>query len=514
MIRTARIKWLLWGVAVSATISGVVALLAALLGWPGHPGVVALASLLVVPAAALASLSERAIAAVDKVLVQTLVAIGLLALVGLTYLLVVVGLGRVPEDEERSILALSMGAAAVAAVLVVPARRRLEELANERVYGGREAPDEALRTFGSRMSRAVPMDELLLQLVESLRKTMALRAAEIWTGPGGIVERSVSVPTRPVTRVVLEAEELAVAARAHVQGNAWLAVWAPALLEGREDHVVRVAAVAHLGELLGFIVVERPPDGLPFSDDEDRVLTDLARQVGLALHNVRLDSALQASLDELEQRNEELAASRLRIVTAADESRRRIERDLHDGAQQHLVALAVKVGLAKQLMAADPDTAAGFLDELREDVQATLTELRNLAHGIYPPLLRDRGLPEALRTAANRAALPTAVAADGVGRHPSEVETAVYFCCLEAMQNAGKHAGEGSRLTVTVTEEPGLLRFSVADDGAGFDADAVAGGDGFVNMADRLGAVGGTLRVTSEPGAGATVAGDVPLAPA
>src|SRR6185437_1735175 len=177
-----------------------------------------------------------------------------------------------------------------------------------------------------------------------------------------------------------------------------------------------------------------------------------------------------------------------RIVATADQSRRQIERNLHDGAQQHLVALAVKLGLARQLVDSDPVTVATLLEELRNDAQATLTELRELAHGIYPPLLMDRGLPEALRAAANRAVLPTEVVAD-VGRYQSDVEAAVYFCCLEAMQNAGKYAGEGAHLTVTVAATDDELTFEVADDGAGFDAtDIVRKGHGFVNMADRLGA--------------------------
>jgi signal transduction histidine kinase len=287
----------------------------------------------------------------------------------------------------------------------------------------------------------------------------------------------------------------------------------PALLEGREGQQVRVAAVAHLGELLGLIVAERNSDDTTFTDEDDRVLTELARQVGLALHNVRLDSALQASLDELQERNLELQASRLRIVTAADESRRAIERNLHDGAQQHLVALAVKVGLVKQLLDAQPETAQTILDELREDVQATLTELRDLAHGIYPPLLRDRGLAEALRTAANRAVLPTDVDAEGVERYPSEVEAAVYFCCLEAMQNAGKYAGDGARVMVSVVANDGSLTFDVADDGSGFDPRVVAAGHGFENMRDRLGAVGGSLILDSAPGEGSHIRGSIPVAP-
>src|SRR5262249_52229041 len=241
-------------------------------------------------------------------------------------------------------------------------------------------------------------------------------------------------------------------------------------------------------------------DQQPFSDEEERVLSDLARQVALALHNSALDTALQASLDDLQVVNEELRASRARIVAAADQSRRQIERNLHDGAQQHLVALAVKLGLARQLVESDPAAVAAMLEELRTDAQTTLAELRELAHGIYPPLLIDRGLAEALRAAANRSILPADVSAD-VGRLPLDAEAAVYFCCLEAMQNAGKHAGDGAHLCVTVDADDGALRFTVTDDGAGFDAtsDAVRG-HGFVNMADRLGAIGGTLHVDSAPG--------------
>ena len=361
------------------------------------------------------------------------------------------------------------------------------------------------------MSRAVPMDELLLQLLESLKKTMQLTAAEIWTGADGNLSRSVSVPERQPATLHLHGEERSVVARAHAQGNAWIEIWAPALLEGRDSCLVRSVSVAHLGELLGLIVLERRADDAPFTDEEDRVLVELARQVGLALHNVRLDSALQASLDELRVRNAQLVASRARIVAAADESRRQIERNLHDGAQQHLVALAVKVGLIKTLMASDPDTAGALIDELRGDVQATLTELRELAHGIYPPLLRDRGLSEALQTAANRAALPTTVEAQGIGRYHADVEAAVYFCCLEAVQNAGKHAGEGASVRVAVGNDDGSLWFEVGDDGAGFDPSVAEDGHGFVNMRDRLGAFGGDLKVTSAPGTGTTISGSLPV---
>ena len=142
--------------------------------------------------------------------------------------------------------------------------------------------------------------------------------------------------------------------RAGVSGNAWASVWLPALLDGRERSQLRVAPISHGGELLGLIVVERPAGADAFSEEDDRVLTELARQAGLAFHNVQLDAALQTTLDELRKQADELRESRARIVATGDAERRRVERDLHDGAQQHLVALAVNLRLARDIIADDP----------------------------------------------------------------------------------------------------------------------------------------------------------------
>ena len=508
----ARLQWIGWGAVLASAIGGLVILLDALLDWPDRPGTVTLAATVVIPAAFVATTVPRLLTVIDRVLVRTVVLVGLLALVEAVYLFVVVGLGRVPEAEERSVLVLSMVAAGICAVLAFPARHRLEEVANQRIYGERTRPDDAVKTFAGRMSRAVPMDELLLQLAESLKKSLNLTASEVWTGQGGILDRAVSVPDQPAARLTLEGEELGVATRAHVQGNAWLQIWMPGLLEGRKDVQVRAAVVAHLGELLGLIVVERKADDPPFTEEDDRVLAELARQVGLALHNVRLDSALQASLEELEVRNQELAASRLRIVTAADESRRQIERNLHDGAQQHLVALAVKVGLVKQLIDADRATAEEMLDQLRGDVQDTLGRAAGAGPRHLPAAAAGPRPGGRLKAAANRSRLPVElVVEEEVHRHPAETEAAIYFCVLEAMQNAGKHAGDDARLTITISEAGDELRFEVADDGPGFDASTAAEGHGFVNMRDRLGALGGTLVLDTAPGQGSRIKGQMPV---
>nr|MBA3311448.1 hypothetical protein [Nocardioidaceae bacterium] len=513
-IERARMQWAGWAALVTVTVTVVAVALSQLTGWPQHVAVVATVASVTAPLALVLSGIDSTLPVVGRVLVHTIIAAGMVVLATSAYVLIVVGLGGSPSPEQRATLGLALAAAAVIAVFSLPARRRLESFANQRVYGERESPDAALQTFASRMSRAVPMDELLLQLVETLRKTMGLRCSEIWTGSDGVFDLAVSVPDRMATRIILGADEQSVAARTPVSGNSWLAVWVPTLIDDRADAFVRVAAIVHLGELLGFIVAERGADGADFDDEQDRVLTDIARQLGLALHNVRLDAALQASLDELQVRNAELVASRARIVAAADESRRRIERNLHDGAQQYMVAMAVKLGLTRQLLDADPGKVDGLLEELRADVQSTLGELRELAHGIYPPLLRSRGLPEALSAAANRAVLETTVRAADLPRLDADVEAAVYFCCLEAIQNAGKHAGEGASVRVVVEHRDAELSFEVADDGAGFDPAVAAEGHGFVNMADRLGAIGGTLTVNASPGAGTSVAGRVPATPA
>ncbi len=510
-VERARLQWAGWGAVVAALIMLVAEILHLLLDWPPSPASVALAASVLIPVALTLSSWDSLAVRIDRLLVQTMVVAGLVTIVSVIYLIVVLGLGDAPDAQARDLLGLSMVAAVLAAVVALPARKSLDEAARRRVYGDRRSPDEAIQTFGTRMSRSVPMDELLLQLAESLKLSMQLATAEVWTGSDGVLERVVSVPDRGPRRLVLSAEELPVVSRARVSGNAWLQVWVPGLVADRGECVVRVAPVVHSGSLLGLIVAERAPDAIPFTDESERVLTELARQVALALHNVQLDSALQASLETLRERNEQLQLSRRRIVTAADESRRRIERNLHDGAQQHLVALAVKVGLARQLVESDPATVMTMLEELRSDVQTTLAELRELAHGIYPPLLRDRGLAEALRTAANRAALPTEVTSEGIERYPTETEAAVYFCCLEAMQNAGKHAGEGASITVMITGDERHLDFTVADDGAGFDPAIAVDGHGFVNMRDRLGAVGGTLTVESSPGSGTKIIGRIPL---
>ncbi|MCE9623225.1 MAG: GAF domain-containing protein [Actinomycetia bacterium] len=510
IIDQRRMQWIGWAAVVAAEVILVSVALSLVADWPNHVGAISLAASGLIPIALAAGTLSRLLARIDRLLTHTVSLAGLSALIVIAYLIALAAFGRRPDDSERSLLLLSMLASAGAAIAHQPARTWLTDRANRVVYGERISPDEALRTWGARLTRAIPLDELLLQLAETLRKSMQLRSAQIWAGTDGHYEVAAMVPHRNMKPYEIGDKERSVVSRAGVSGGTWLDIWLPGLVE-KSNTSTRVAPIAHSGELLGLIVCERPADRANFTEEDDRVLTELSRQVGLALHNVQLDTALQASLDELRDANDELRASRVRIVAAGDAERRKLERNLHDGAQQHLVALAVKLRLAKDSVVDDPADAEAMIDEIRGDLQTAIAELRALAHGIFPPLLMSGGLAEALPAAAARAALPTTTDIV-VGRHQQEVEAAVYFCCMEAMQNSGKHAGDAASSAIKVWETDSTLHWEVTDDGPGFDAKGDAGsGHGFVNMRDRMGSFGGTIEVVSSAGSGTTVRGQLPL---
>jgi signal transduction histidine kinase len=225
-------------------------------------------------------------------------------------------------------------------------------------------------------------------------------------------------------------------------------------------------------------------------------VADLASQAGLVLRNVRLI--------------EELRASRQRLVKAQDEERRRLERNIHDGAQQQLVALSVKLTLVRAMSRKDPGRADAMLEELQAEAQGAMENLRDLARGIYPPLLADHGLVAALEAQARKAAIDVHIESDGISRYPQEAEAAVYFCTLEALQNVAKYA-QATRAIVRLREAERALVFEVSDDGVGFDPKSQGYGTGLQGMADRLAALGGTVVITSSPGDGTTVTGQVPV---
>jgi signal transduction histidine kinase len=253
--------------------------------------------------------------------------------------------------------------------------------------------------------------------------------------------------------------------------------------------------VVHQGDLLGAISILMPKDK-PLRPAGEQLVADVASQASLVLSNAGLI--------------EDLRASRQRLVTAQDEARRRLERNIHDGAQQDLVALAIKLQLADVTADDNPAEAKQLLGELKADVTGALENLRNLARGIYPPLLADLGLVAALTAQAGKSPLPVAVEADRIGRFGQDIEAAVYFCCLEALQNTAKYA-HATKACIALQAHDGTLCFTVSDNGARYDTRRTPMGAGMRNMADRLAALGGLLEVRSAPSQGTTITGHLPI---
>jgi signal transduction histidine kinase len=246
------------------------------------------------------------------------------------------------------------------------------------------------------------------------------------------------------------------------------------------------------------------PANDPMDPAKEALVRDLAGQAGLIMRNVRLNADLQARLDDLR-------AAQKRLVAAQDEERRKLERNIHDGAQQQLVALQVRLRLAGQLVDRNPAQASAMITDLQGEAASALDDLRDLARGIYPPLLADQGLAAALDAQARRAPLPVTVDADGVERLPRAIEAAVYFSALEALQNAAKYAG-ADRAWVTLERDGDIFRFAVGDDGRGFDPSVDGYGTGLQGITDRLGALDGSIAIESAPGKGTVVRGVIPIA--
>ena len=357
---------------------------------------------------------------------------------------------------------------------------RMKRIARRAVFGRRSTPYEVIGEFTERLGEAYSTDDVLPRTADILRASTGAHTACVWLLFGNELRPSaVSPPGAPSPRAMKLSDTGALPA-----------------LPGRSF------SVRHQGELLGAFTIEMPASE-PLSTTSERLTADLATQAGLVLRNVRLTEELKATIDELR-------ASRQRIVSAQDARARKLERDIHDGAQQQLVALTVKVGLAEQLLARDPEKARTILAELKTDATDALGTLRDLARGIYPPLLADKGLLTALESQTQRAPVATTVEAEGFGRFSPEIEAAVYFCALEALQNVAKYANARGAF-IRLAAPDGHLTFQVQDDGVGFDPDSAGRGTGLQGMADRLEALGGSLEIRSVIGAGTTVFGRIPI---
>ncbi|HUR76589.1 MAG TPA: GAF domain-containing sensor histidine kinase [Acidimicrobiales bacterium] len=497
------------GLLAAIAFAGVTVALDLLLGLSAAFVPLLVAAAAVAPGTSVALMFPAVMRRADTIVAYA-VRFGLTALgTSAVYVLLVVGLVGRPRGGERWVLAAAMAASLVLAVLAAPVGRRINALANQLAFGQTRAPGALLEEFARRLTRPLSRDEQLLQLAESVRQHLVATRVDVWVGQAGLLERAVSLPHREPTTLVVDEVTLPVVVKAGVVADMWISVWLPALA-GNGGAATRLVPATHGGELLGLIVVERAVGAEPFTVTDERLLGELGPRLGLALQTMKLDAALRQSLEEVRHHAEELQASRARIVEAADTERRRIERDLHDGAQQRLIALGLKAAMAGKVIHEDPDRAAALVEELRTDVKASAVELRALSHGIYPPTLEGEGLAAALSETGGRFPFRVDVETDGVGRYGPSLEAAVFFCCLEALQNAAKHAGEDPCVTITLAESDGALSFSVSDDGPGFTT-SDGSGTGLVGMRDRAGAVGGTVSIESSPGVGTTVRGWVPV---
>jgi signal transduction histidine kinase len=473
-VERQQLKWFAFAVLVLVTYFVTTTVLEILGARPGPVfDVLSGVAFLGIPVAVGIAILQYRLWDLDVVVRKTVVAGVLVLLALLVYTAAAALVGNLAVDRQSPgllfVVALGLG------IAFRPAMRVARRMADRIVYGRRATPYEVLTEFSERLGSSYGTEDVLPRMAQVLGEGTGAEVARVWLLVGGELRSATAWPAdsppAPPSRVRPDGFE--------VPGET-------------------VTEVRDRGELLGALSIRMPVSD-PMSPAKGKLVRDLAAQAGLVLRNVRLV--------------EDLRASRQRLVAAQDDERRRLERNIHDGAQQQLVALAVKARLASQLVGGDPSRAAEVLRQIESETQGALEDLRDLARGIYPPLLADEGLVAALRAQSRKAAIAVSVEAEGVGRYPEDVEAAVYFCALEALQNVAKYA-DAESTTVRLSQSNGSLSFAVIDDGRGFDPKAVGSGSGLQGMADRLAAVGGSLDVESSAGRGTTVAGRVPLPPA
>jgi signal transduction histidine kinase len=483
--RRLQIKWFASGAVVSLVCNEITNFLPA--PSSAGPGLLAVISALAVaagvalPAALAVAVLKHRLYDIDIVISRTLVYGSLAVFITAVYVGIAVGIGALIGGGGKPNLALSIVATAIVAVGFQPVRERVQRVANRLVYGNRATPYEVLSQFSERVAGSYAMDDVMPRMARVLAEGTGAQRADVWLRNGGVWREAAVWPATDVPAESIPA----------VDGTLPIIAGTSRLVE-----------VRHQGTLLGALGVTKR-SGEALTPVEENLLVDLAGQAGLVLRNVGLTSDLQARLDDLR-------ASRQRLVSAQDQERRRLERNLHDGAQQHLVAIKVKIGLAEMLISRDPTRAQQTIDQLKSDADEALETLRDLARGIYPPLLADKGLVVAIESQARKATVRVSVQAESVGRYPQDIEAAVYFCVLEALQNIQKYA-QASYVTVRLHGAETRVTFAVADDGLGFDVASMKRGAGLTNMADRLDALGGALDITSSPGDGTTISGSLEL---
>jgi signal transduction histidine kinase len=419
---------------------------------------------------------------IDVVINKTLVYGSLAAFITAVYVAIVVGIGTaLGRGASRPNLGLSILATAVVAVAFQPVRDRVQRFANRLVYGVRATPYEVLAGFVRQVGGTYAAEDVLPRMARALAEGTAAASATIWLKVGSSLRAEASWPASPtaIASLPMPGERL------------------PEI-----DGMSLTLPVAHRGEILGAASL-RKPAGEPLSSTERKLAQDLAGQAGLVVRNVGLTEDLLARLHDIE-------SSRSRMVSAEDEERTRIERRIRDGARRELEAVAAALDDAASSLRPDPARALSDLTMVGERTQIALESLREVARGIYPPLLADKGLVAALEAQARRAAAPVTLDGHAVGRYAEDVESAVYLCCIEAVENAIRHSGP-STVRIALREEGGELTFEVVDDGIGFEPDSAGSGIGLTGMRDRMAALDGTLVVESLPGRGTILRGAVPI---
>jgi signal transduction histidine kinase len=476
-----QLKWLTTAAAGVAVIYAAAMLLSLTAAWgtPTTPTWVAViqnaavASFVLIPVAIGFAVLKYRLYDIDVVLNKTLVYGSMAAFITAAYVAIVVGLGRAIGSQRN--LGLSILATALVAVAFQPVRERVQRFANRLVYGKRATPYEVLSEFSSGMAHGVATEELLPRMARIVAEGTGAARADVWLHVGSELIRETTWP----------------------QANGQPKSVVPIAPDGDLAPVPDADAfvpVRHQGELLGVIEVKASP-GEAITPAATKLLEDLASQAGLVLRNVRLI--------------EELKTSRQRLVTAQDEERRRLERDLHDGAQQRLVAISVALRLARGMVRPDSHPELGpRVDQASDQLALALSELREFARGIHPAVLTERGLVPALQSLAKRSTVPATVESSLDRRLPAPVEATAYFVVSEALANVAKHS-KARAVTIGADAPDGVLTVEVADDGVG-GAD-ITRGSGLRGLADRVAAVGGTLEIDSSPRRGTTLTCSIPL---
>ena len=413
---------------------------------------------------------------IDVIISRSLAYGSLAVFIGAVYVGMVVGIGELLD--QRGSAGLSIAATSLVALAFQPMRVRVERFANRLVYGERATPYEVLAQF-SRQSAEESDEELLARIPRLMVGGTGASAAALWVRAGDGFRAASTWPADVAGRVL--------------EGGA-------VFTDPEADFSL---PVFHDQELLGGLSLTKGR-GETITPAEAELLANLAGGLGLALRNTMLTAQLRQQVKDLKR-------SRDRIVNAADEARRSLEHDLDSGPQQQLVAVKVKLGPTRVLAEkAGASQTARILTDIEAQAGDAIRAVREFAAGIYPPLLGAEGLAVALGHEVRRAALPIAVHADGIGRYPREVEAAVYFTVLEALQNTAKHA-DASAAEVNLTEHNGDLLFEVRDDGRGFDTAGLRAGIGLSGSVDRLDTVGGSWSITSQLGSGTVVSGLIPV---